>query len=87
MVYVIDTEVFSSSFFLPKYPLTIVRSRISADKLQIVRGEAECSSALNRLLTVVRGHFGSKNEYRYLTYTTIIGNSFDRKKRIKEFDM
>jgi len=29
---------------------------------------------------VVRGHFGRKNEYRYLTYTTITGNSFDRKK-------
>jgi len=37
-------------------------------------------SALNRLLTVVIGHFGRKNEYRYLTYTTTIGNSVDRKK-------
>ena len=27
--------------FLPKSPLTTVRSRFSADKLQIVRGEAE----------------------------------------------
>jgi len=29
------------SFFLPKCPLTTVRSQFSADKLQIVRGEAE----------------------------------------------
>ena len=39
-----------------------------------------CSSALKRLLTVVRGHFGRKNEYRYLTNATITGNSFDRRK-------
>jgi len=31
------------------------------------------------LLTVVTGHFGRKNDYRYLTYMTIIDNSFDRK--------
>ena len=39
-----------------------------------------CSSALKQLLTVVKGHFERKNEYRYLTYTTIMDNSFDRKK-------
>ena len=60
--------------FLPKCPLTIVRSRFSADELRIVRGEA-----LKRLLTVIRRYFGRKNEYRYLTYATINGNSFDRK--------
>ena len=37
---------------LPKCPLTTVRSRFSADKLQIIRGEAICcSSALKLLLT------------------------------------
>jgi len=38
------------------------------------------SSAPKRFLTVARGHFERKNEYRYLTYTTIIDNSFDTKK-------
>ena len=35
--YVIDTV----QVFLPKCPLITVRSRFSADELQIVRGEAE----------------------------------------------
>ena len=35
--YVIDTV----QDFLPKCPLTTVRSRFSTDKLQIVRGEAK----------------------------------------------
>jgi len=56
--------------FLSKRPLTTVRSRFSADELHIVRGEVEdtfgISSSLNRLLTVVRGHFGRKNEYRFI---------------------
>ena len=74
--------------FLPKCPLTTVRCRFSADKLQIIRGEAICcSSALKLLLTDVRGHFGRKNEYRYLTYTTITGNSFDRKPQINKVSM
>jgi len=47
-----------------------VRSRFSADELQIVQGEAEDTFVV---------HFGRKNQYRYLTYTTIIGNSFDIK--------
>jgi len=37
-------------------------------------------SALKQLLAAVRGLFGGTNEYRYLTYTTITSNSFDRKK-------
>ena len=42
-----------------------------------------CSSALKRLLTVVRGHFKrEKTKYRYLTYTTVTGNSVDRKSRL-----
>jgi len=35
--YVIDTK----RVFLPKCPLTTVRSHFSADDLQIIRGEAE----------------------------------------------
>ena len=45
------------------------------------------SFRLKPLLTVVRGHFGRKNEYRYLKYTTITGNSFDRKNLINKFDI
>jgi len=76
LIYVIDTV----QVFLPKCPLTTIRSRFSANCPRRSWGYIYCSSTLNRLLTVVRGHFGRKNEYRYLTYTTIIGNSFDRKK-------
>ena len=68
LAFVIDTV----RVFLPKCPLTTIRSRFSADELQIVRGEAT-------LLMVLRGQFGRKNEYRFLTYTIITGNSFDRK--------
>ena len=46
--YVIDTI----QVFLPKYPLTTVRSCFSADKLQIVRGKAEDT-------IVVRPHLSS----------------------------
>ena len=42
--------------FLPKRPVTNIRSRFSADKLQIVRGEAEDTF-------VVCPHFGRKNKY------------------------
>jgi len=70
MMYVIDTV----RVFIPKCPLTTIGSRFSADELQIVRGEAK------RIL------WKKKNEYRYLTYTTIIDNSFDRKKRINKFE-
>ena len=34
------------------------------------QGYIYCLSALNQLLTVVRGHFGRKKQYKYLTYTT-----------------
>jgi len=37
LFYVIDTV----RVFLPTCPLTTVRSRFNADKLQIVRGQAE----------------------------------------------
>ena len=53
--------------FLPKCPLTTVRSRFSVVELQIVRGEALY------LLTYTL-------PYLPMTYTTITGNSFDRKK-------
>jgi len=42
-------------------------------------------STLNRLLTVVREHFGRKNKYRYLTYTTIIDYTFDNNKKFNKF--
>ena len=61
--------------FLPKCPLTTIRSCFSADKLQICS-----SSTLNQFLTVVRGHFGRKNKYKYQTYTTIISSLLTEKK-------
>ena len=49
--------------FLPKCPLSTVRSRFSADELQLVREYINfcCLSALKRLLTVVRGTLEEKS--------------------------
>ena len=41
-IYVIDT----GRVFLPECPFTTIRSRFSADELQIVRGEAEDTNAV-----------------------------------------
>ena len=57
--------------FSSKVPLTTVRSRFSADKQhKLMYSRTSCSSsALKRLLTVVRGHFGRKTRTVSITFT------------------
>ena len=51
----------------------VTYNRFSADQLRIVRAVRTKSASNGCKMTL------DKTEYRYLTYTTIIGNSFNKK--------